>query len=71
MISKEVLAYESPSDFSEDPAILVEEVKVDSIEEAAKNYYINSTYFREREAFILGAKSEAAKQYWLNYFKHN
>jgi len=63
---------ESPCDFSNDPAILVDEVKVDSIEEAAKEYSKHlSRPLTIDYAFIAGAKSEASKQYWKNYFKHN
>jgi hypothetical protein len=109
--AKEVKLSESPSDFSGDPAILIEEVKesklyqcpyskattcvmdegcascetfgeylntikeevkVDSIEEAATEYADDEEdYYTAKNAFIAGAKSEAAKQYWENYFKHN
>jgi hypothetical protein len=73
--AKEVTLSESPCDFSNDPAILIEEIdnpNTKSIEESAKRYSKHlSRSLTIDYAFIAGAKSEAAKQYWKNYFKHN
>lgn len=41
-----------------------------SIEEEADNYSLETdNWYISKKAFIVGAKSESAKQYWYNQFK--